>query len=104
MSLSQWGLLVFLSLLWGGSFLFVGMAVHDLPPLTLVLARVGLAALALLPVVYAIGLRLPTELRAWQPFLVMSLLNNIIPFLLIVRGQREIASGLASVLNATCLF
>lgn len=101
MSLSQWGLLVFLSLLWGGSFLFVGMAVHDLPPLTLVLARVGLAALALLPVVYAIGLRLPTELRAWQPFLVMSLLNNIIPFLLIVRGQREIASGLASVLNAT---
>ncbi|MGB3718852.1 MAG: DMT family transporter [Hyphomicrobiaceae bacterium] len=101
MSLSQWGLLVFLSLLWGGSFLFVGMAVHDLPPLTLVLARVGLAALALLPVVYAIKLRLPTELRAWQPFLVMSLLNNIIPFLLIVRGQREIASGLASVLNAT---
>lgn len=101
MSLTQWGLLVFLSLLWGGSFLFVGMAVHELPPLTLVLARVGLAALALLPAVYAMGLRLPSGIRAWQPFMVMSILNNIIPFLLIVRGQREIASGLASVLNAT---
>lgn len=101
MPLTQWLLLVFLSLLWGGSFLFVGMAVHDIPPLTLVLARVGLAAIVLVPAVYAMGLRLPAGLRAWRPFLAMSLLNNIIPFLLIVRGQKEIASGLASVLNAT---
>lgn len=101
MSLTQWLLLIFLSLLWGGSFLFVGMAVHELPPLTLVFARVGLAAIVLIPVLYAIGLRLPSGLRAWRPFLVMSFLNNIVPFLLIVRGQKEIASGLASVLNAT---
>jgi len=101
MPLTQWGLLLFLSLLWGGSFLFIGMAVHELPPVTLVLARVGLAALALLPVVYATGLRLPSGMRAWRPFMVMAILNNIIPFLLIVRGQKEIASGLASVLNAT---
>lgn len=101
MPLTQWGLLLFLSLLWGGSFLFIGMAVHELPPVTLVLARVGLAALALLPAVYATGLRLPSGMRAWRPFMVMAILNNIIPFLLIVRGQKEIASGLASVLNAT---
>lgn len=101
MPLTQWLLLILLSLLWGGSFLFVGMAVHELPPLTLVLGRVGLAALVLIPVVYASGLELPASLRAWQPFMVMAFLNNIIPFLLIVRGQREIASGLASVLNAT---
>ena len=61
----------------------------------------ALAALVLIPVVYAIGLRLPSGVAAWRPFLVMSFLNNIIPFLLIVRGQKEIASGLASVLNAT---
>lgn len=101
MPLNQWLLLVFLSLLWGGSFLFIGMAVHELPLLTLVLARVGLAAIILVPVVYAVGLRLPASLRAWRPFMAMAFLNNIIPFLLIVRGQREIASGLASVLNAT---
>lgn len=101
MSLSQWLLLILLSLLWGGSFLFHGMSVHELPPLTLVLWRAGLAALTLIPVVYASGLRLPSSLRAWAPFLVMSLLNNVLPFLMIARGQREIASGLASVLGAT---
>lgn len=101
MSLSQWLLLILLSLLWGGSFLFHGMSVHELPPLTLVLARVGLAALVLVPVVYASGLRLPSGLRAWSPFVVLALLNNVFPFLLIARGQREIASGLASVLGAT---
>ena len=101
MPLTQWLLLVFLSLLWGGSFLFVGMAVHELPLLTLVSARVGLAAVVLLPVAFAMGLRLPSRLKAWQPFMVMAFLNNIIPFMLIVRGQKEIASGLASVLNAT---
>jgi len=101
MRLTQWLLLAFLSLLWGGSFLFIGIAVHELPSLTLVLARVGLAVIVLLPVLYSMGLRLPSGLGAWQPFLVMAFLNNIIPFVLIVRGQKEIASGLASVLNAT---
>ena len=101
MPLTQWLLLVFLSFLWGGSFLFVGMAVHELPLLTLVSARVGLAAIVLVPVAFAMGLRLPSRLKAWQPFMVMAFLNNIIPFMLIVRGQKEIASGLASVLNAT---
>lgn len=101
MSVSQWLLLIFLSLLWGASFLFHGMSVHELPLLTLVLARVGLAALVLVPAVYASGLRLPSGLRAWLPFLVMALLNNVFPFLLIARAQREIATGLASVLGAT---
>jgi drug/metabolite transporter (DMT)-like permease len=101
MSLTQWLLLIFLSFLWGGSFFFVGVAVKELPAFTLVLARVALAAAALAPVVLAIGLRFPVSLAAWWPFFVMAILNNVIPFALIVRGQQEIASGLASVLNAT---
>lgn len=101
MSLSQWMLLVALSVLWGGSFLFVGIAVQELPSLTLVLARVAIAALLLAPALFAMGLRLPDRLAAWRPFAIMAVLNNIIPFTLIVVGQREIASGLASVLNAT---
>jgi drug/metabolite transporter (DMT)-like permease len=101
MTASQWGLLVLLAALWGGSFLFVGIAVRDLPPLTIVLSRVALAALVLLPIVLARGHRLPTTFAGWQPFLVMAVLNNVIPFSLIVTGQKEIASGLASVLNAT---
>lgn len=101
MSRSQWLLLIVLSVLWGGSFLFVGIAIKELPPLTIVLARVGLAALLLVPVVLVLGHRLPEKLAAWQPFFVMAVLNNVIPFTLITFGQREVASGLASVLNAT---
>lgn len=101
MSPSQWLLLVALSVLWGGSFLFVGIAVADLPAFTIVLWRVALAAALLVPVVLALGHRLPTTVAGWWPFLVMALLNNVVPFSAIVLGQKEIASGLASVLNAT---
>lgn len=101
MSPSQWGLLVVLASLWGGSFLFIGIAVKELPVFTIVLARIALAAAILVPVVYALGYRLPGSFASWQPFFVMALLNNVIPFSLIVAGQKEIASGLASVLNAT---
>jgi drug/metabolite transporter (DMT)-like permease len=96
-----WGLLVLLSVLRGGSFFFTGVAVAELPPLTIVLARVGIAAVLLLPMLWASGARLPTRLTDWMPFLVMGLLNNVVPFCLIVSGQTRIASGLASVLNAT---
>jgi drug/metabolite transporter (DMT)-like permease len=97
----DWALLVLLSILWGGSFFFNGVAVRELPPLTIVLARVAIAAILLVPVLWAKGMRLPASPAAWAPFLVMGLLNNVIPFSLIVCGQTLIASGTASVLNAT---
>jgi drug/metabolite transporter (DMT)-like permease len=101
MGLSQWALLALLSVLWGGTFLFVGLALRELPPFTIVLARVAMAAALLIPVVYLMGHRLPTTLAQWQPFAVMSVLNNVIPFSLMVTGQQTVASGLVSVLNAT---
>ena len=97
----EWALLLALSVLWGGSFLFTGVAVRELPPLTIVALRVGLAALVLHGVVHAAGWRLPRERRIWTGFFGMGLLNNVIPFCLIVWGQTQIASGLASILNAT---
>ncbi len=98
---AEWLLLVTLSVLWGGSFFFAKVAIAELPPFTVVLARVGLAALALLLIVVASGQRLPRSARLWGAFLVMGALNNLIPFSLIVWGQTQIASGLASILNAT---
>ena len=97
----DWSLLILLSVLWGGSFFFSGVAVKDLPPLTIVLARVALAAAVLTPVMWASGARFPSSVAGWRPFFVMAVLNNVIPFSLIVVGQTMIASGLASVLNAT---
>ena len=101
MNLHDWGLLVFLSVLWGGSFLFIGIAVKELPPLVIVLARVAIASAVLLPIhLLRLG-ALPRDIRSWITFAGMSLLNNVIPFTLIVTGQTMIASGLASVINAT---
>ncbi|MBA5760959.1 DMT family transporter [Vibrio sp. 404] len=100
MSLRVWGMLIFLSMLWGGSFFFVGVAVNDLPPLTIVTLRVGMAAVVLWLVALAMGHRPPKSLKLWSAFLGMGLLNNVFPFLFIVWGQTQIASGLASILNA----
>ncbi|WIE33809.1 DMT family transporter [Agrobacterium tumefaciens] len=101
MDASEWGMLVALSLLWGGSFFFIGIAVKELPPVTIVTLRVSLAATALLIVCRIMGLHLPRQWAVWRAFFGMGLLNNIIPFCLIVWGQTHIASGLASILNAT---
>lgn len=97
----EWLLLITLSFLWGGSFFFIGVAVRALPPLTIVALRVGLAAIALNVIVRVVGLKVKMNRRLWTAFLVMGLLNNGIPFSLIVWGQTHIASSLASILNAT---
>jgi drug/metabolite transporter (DMT)-like permease len=98
---SDWLLLILLSVVWGGSFFFAKIAVAELPPLSIVLARVALAAAALHLLLRATGQRMPGDLLLWRDFLLMGLLNNAIPFSLIFWGQQEIASGLASILNAT---
>jgi drug/metabolite transporter (DMT)-like permease len=101
MGFRDWGLVLALSVIWGGSFFFIGVAVKALPPLTLVFLRVALAALVLNLVVPALGLRMPADRKTWSAFFAMGFLNNLIPFSLIVWGQTHIASGLASILNAT---
>ena len=101
MGLRDWAMLLTLSLLWGGSFFFVAVALRALPPFTLVALRVVLAASCLLLVLRLAGLSLPRAPALWPTFLGLGLLNNVIPFSLIVWGQTQIASGLAAVLNAT---
>ena len=100
MNTRLWAMLILLSMLWGGSFFFVGFAVSELPSLTIVTLRVGIAAITLWSIALIIGLCPPTSLQVWGTFLRMGLLNNVIPFALIVWGQTQIASGLASILNA----
>ncbi len=97
----EWAMLIVLSLLWGASFFFIAITVRELPPITIVVLRVGLAALALLAILRAMGLAMPRGGRVWLAFFGMGFLSNALPFCLIVWGQTRIASGLASVLNAT---
>ena len=97
----EWLALLLLSVLWGGSFLFAGIQVKALPPFTIVFLRVGFAAVILNILVRALGRTMPSGLCDWRAFFAMGLLNNAIPFCLIVWGQSHIASGLAAILNAT---
>ena len=97
----EWALLATLALLWSGSFFFAKIALADLPPITLVLARVGLASISLLAVIALWRIEVKLSWKLIGQFLVMGVLNNIVPFALIFWGQRAIDTGLAAILNAT---
>lgn len=101
MTLQEWCLLLALSVLWGGSFFFAGVAVKALPPLTIVTLRVVIAALALHVILRTQNTPFPRDWRSWRAFFGIGILNNAIPFSLIVWGQSHLASGLAAILNAT---
>ncbi|GAW36092.1 putative inner membrane transporter yiJE [Roseovarius sp. A-2] len=100
MTLSEWIMLLGLAAVWGGSFFFNDVAVREVPVFTVVVSRVALAAIILLAILQLRGERMPRAPKVWTAFFVMGLLNNAIPFSLIVWGQQHIASGVASILNA----
>ena len=78
MTARQWALLAVLSVLWGGSYFFIAVALRELAPLTLVALRLVIAAAVLGAVVTALGLKLPRSAAAWRTFAVMGLLNNVL--------------------------
>ena len=100
MDTQDWSLLIVLSVLWGGAYFFAGVAVKELPPLTVVLVRVGLAAVTLMPLFWYFGHTLPRSFSGWLPFFGMGLLNNVLPFGFIFAGQTQITVGLSSIINA----
>jgi drug/metabolite transporter (DMT)-like permease len=101
LSATDWSRLLFLSAVWGCTFFFVAVAGRDLPPMTLVALRVGLAAAVLYLWLILTGTRLPSHPRKLGQFLVMGFFNNLLPFTLIFWAQTHIASGLAAILNAS---
>lgn len=96
----DWMLLLALVAMWGSSFMFNRIAVASLPPLTVVAGRVGVAAIALIFIVYAMGRRLPLPGKDWWPYVVIALIGNAIPFYLITWGQQVVESALAGILMA----
>jgi drug/metabolite transporter (DMT)-like permease len=101
MSVTDWLLLLVLSVLWGGSFYFAKIAVPEIPPLTLALGRVAIAASALAIVARIMAAAFPRGARVWWDFTIMAAFNNVLPFSLMFWGQIHISIGLASILNAT---
>lgn len=100
LSAHAWGLIFCLSIIWGSSFLFARIAVLEIPPLSLVFARVALAAFVLNLFLTLGQNRIAPKRNMWRDFAIMGLLNNIVPFGLIFYGQLEIGAGLAAIVNA----
>jgi len=100
MSAQDWGLLVFLSFLWGGSFFLTAVAIKEITPFTLVFVRLTIADIALFVVIVAIGARIPKDLSIWWQFLVLGTFGSAIPFALIFWGMLKVSSGLASIFMA----
>ena len=101
MGREDWAILLILSVLWGGSFFFIEIALESVRPLTLVLIRVVLASAMLWAFLWWRGQRLPMPPGAARAYLVLALLNNVIPFIMFAWAQEEITGGLASILNTT---
>ena len=91
-------LLFGLAAIWGASFLFIKISVATIPPMTLVAARLVLAAAGLLVYLWLSGRRLPSELALWGHFAVIAVIGTIAPFALITWGEVTIDSGLAAIL------
>lgn len=101
MNLMTLVLLLTLAAVWGGSFFFGEIALREVQPLTITLHRVFWAVPILAVIVWLKGIAIPRSWRIWRGYLVMGALNNAIPFSLILWGQTQIESGLASILNGT---
>lgn len=101
MNRGDWTLLLILALIWGGAFIFIHVAVREVPPLTYVWLRLTIAAAALWLYVAWKGEGVGLPRSVWGAILVLTLFNNVVPFILFGWGQTRIASGLAAILNAT---
>ena len=100
MNRGEWAILLGLALIWGAAFFFIKVAVTHVEPLTYVWLRLSIAAVGLWLFLRWRGGRLDLPMSIWGAILVLTLLNNVIPFALFGWGQRQIASGLAAILIA----
>jgi drug/metabolite transporter (DMT)-like permease len=98
---SDWIILLILALIWGGAFFFIGVAVRHVSPLTYVWLRLTIGAAGLWAYLIVRGERIALPKQVWGSILLLALLNNALPFTLFGWSQTHIASGLASILNAT---
>jgi len=100
---TTWVLIPFLvlSFVWGTSYLWIKVGLETLPPLTIIASRLVLGAVFVGLVVAVAREPLPREARQYAHLLVMSVINIVVPFLLITYGEQSVDSALAAILNST---
>ena len=97
----EYGFLGLLALLWGSSYLFIKVAVAEIPPITLIAIRVTIAVVFLTIVLRWQRDSLPHDWKTWRRLLILSFFNSIGAWTILAWGQQHVDSGLASVLNST---
>ncbi len=95
------GLVLLLGLLWGSPYALTKISLETIPPITLVAARVSLAATALWLIAFSRGYRAPKERRVVALLFVQGVITCVVPYTLIAFGQQTVESGLAAILNST---
>lgn len=93
--------LVLLATLWGSTYLFIKVALVDIPPVTLIAVRVSIAALFLGAMVALQGHRLPRDLAIWGRLFIQAGIHTVGGWLLLAWGQQYVDSAVATVLNST---
>ena len=104
MNNKNWALVLLLGFLWGASFLFVEILLYYMSPFMIVYLRVSLASVILILYIILNKIKFQLSFSLMFNFLIMGMLNNVLPFLLITYGQQSVSGGLASILNANTSF
>ena len=99
MRLKNFLLLLFLASLWGPSFLFIKIAVVEIPPITLAAWRIFVAAIVINIYLYARGGAFIKDIQFWKHVTIAGFFAHALPFVLINWGEQFIDSALASILN-----
>jgi drug/metabolite transporter (DMT)-like permease len=94
-------LLAFLAGIWGASFLFIKIAVQDIPPISMVFLRTLSAAVGIALYMRLKGVSIRGAFLKWKPGLVIAVFNAGLPYVLIATSEKYIDSSLAGILNAT---
>jgi len=103
MEFKYWVLLIFLGALWGSAFMFIKVATPEYGPVALVNARLIIASLIFLPILLR-KKYLPLLAPIWKHVLILSVINNMIPFTLFSFASLGSSSNILAILNATTAF
>lgn len=96
----DYALLMTLAAIFGGAFMLTKIAVAEVPPATIVLARLVIAALFVGLAMVIAGQKLAPMLDHWKPIVVAGFFGNAMPFFLISWGQEKVDAGLTAILMA----
>ncbi|MBS0615853.1 MAG: DMT family transporter [Verrucomicrobia bacterium] len=103
MKIKHYILMVLCGLCWGPSYMFIKIAVETIPPLTLVLLRVGISTIILYGICRLQNMQISKYRQHWKHFVVLGITLNALPFCLISFAELYISSSLGGILNGLTL-